>query len=173
MNLNAKRGKKIVWYSQLKYWIKRKIWQHSDQSVLYPWMYRKAVSYWCYAKRIHKKETQIRGEVYSVWNGTAERIEGKNQDGGTIQRKIKKHGKQELMQKITVRYWTCVELEVKCSRNFFQYSEFVHSSSSRTAKATGNRQLEQGHPLLSRSSPVFTFSMVSPCCSYTPLLDFS
>lgn len=131
------KGKKIIWYSQWKYWIKRKIWQQSAQTVLYPWTYRKAVCYWCYAKRIcKKKKKRHRLEAKSTqslkWHSRENR--GKNKDGGTTQRKIKKHDKQKLMQKNTARYWTCAELEPKCSINFFQYTEFVQSCFSQDRK---------------------------------------
>lgn len=51
------------------------------------------------SKAFGKKETQIRGKVYAGPEMAQPReLRGKiRMDGGTIQRKIKKHGKQELM----------------------------------------------------------------------------
>lgn len=83
-----------------------------------------------------KKKKRHRLEAKSTqslkWHSRENR--GKNKDGGTTQRKIKKHDKQKLMQKNTARYWTCAELEPKCSINFFQYTEFVQSCFSQDRK---------------------------------------
>lgn len=73
------------------------------------------------SKALGKKNTQIRGKVYtgSKMAQPRELREKIRVDGGTIQRKIKKHGRQEQRYKNTRRYWTHVELKVKCSRRVF------------------------------------------------------
>lgn len=72
------------------------------------------------------KRDADKSEVYSESELAQKKNQGKNQDGGTLQKKVKKHGKQELTQENTARYWTHTELELKCSRNFFQCSKFAH-----------------------------------------------
>lgn len=55
------------------------------------------------SKAFGEKDTQIRDKVYAGPEMAQPReLRGKiRMDGGTIQRKIMKHGKQELMQKNT------------------------------------------------------------------------
>lgn len=67
-----------------------------------------------------------------TWQGLQTRLVGVQEvfvltyHSGILQRTVKKHGKQELTQENTARYWTHTEVEPKCSRNFFQYGEFAH-----------------------------------------------
>lgn len=98
-----------------------------------------------------EKRTQIRGKVYAGSEMAQPRELGEKirMDGRTIQEKIKKHHRQELRQENTAMYWTRVELELKCSRRFFQFIEFLHSFSAQ------DRESSEEQTTTARTSPSF------------------